>query len=71
VSDAYDENKMSKSQRSIIIHNSNPVEKAETLLEFYKRKFNWLPENIKNEIGHFNLFQHEPITEGAPTGIPW
>lgn len=37
------------------------MEKVESLEEFYKRKFDWIPENIKNEIGHFNVFQHEPI----------
>lgn len=47
------------------------VEKTETLLEFYKRKFNWLPENIKNELGHFNIFHHEPYVEGKPTSIPY
>lgn len=47
------------------------MEKAETLIEFYRRKFNWLPENIQNEIGHFNLFRHEPYVEGKPTSIPY
>lgn len=51
--------------------NFNLMEKTETLLEFYKRKFNWLPENIENEIGHFNLFHHEPYVEGKPTSIPY
>lgn len=35
------------------------MEKTESLEAFYKNKFNWIPENLKNEIGHFNLFQHE------------
>jgi AraC family transcriptional regulator, transcriptional activator of pobA len=51
--------------------NFNSMEKSETLLEFYKRKFDWLPENIKNEIGHFNLFKHEPYVEGNPVSIPY
>ncbi len=33
----------------------------ESLEEFYQRKFDWIPENMKNEIGHFNVFQHEPM----------
>ncbi|NIJ54065.1 helix-turn-helix domain-containing protein [Dyadobacter arcticus] len=28
----------------------------ETLEEFYQHKFNWLPENLKQDIGHFNVF---------------
>lgn len=40
------------------------MEKIESIEEFYKRKFDWIPENLKNEIGHFNVFQHEPIEVG-------
>lgn len=47
------------------------MDKSESLLEFYKRKFNWLPENIKKELGHFNLFRHEQYVEGKPTSIPY
>ncbi len=47
------------------------MDTVETLLEFYKRKFDWLPENIMNEVGHFNLFRHKPYTEGSPTSIPY
>jgi hypothetical protein len=36
------------------------MRQVETIEEFYKRKFDWIPDNIKNEIGHFNVFQHEP-----------
>jgi AraC family transcriptional regulator, transcriptional activator of pobA len=47
------------------------MDKMETLEEFYKRKFEWMPENFKNEIGHFNLFRLEPFVEGKPTNIPY
>ncbi|MFD1003573.1 helix-turn-helix domain-containing protein [Ohtaekwangia kribbensis] len=33
--------------------------KIETLEDFYKQKFNWLPENLKKDIGHFNVFRLE------------
>jgi hypothetical protein len=29
------------------------MDKIETIEEFYKRKFDRMPDNIKNEIGHF------------------
>jgi len=29
----------------------------ETLEEFYKRKFDWIPEDIRNDIGYFNMFE--------------
>jgi AraC family transcriptional regulator, transcriptional activator of pobA len=33
----------------------------ETLEDFYKRKFDWIPDSLKSEIGHFNVFNHEPV----------
>ncbi len=47
------------------------MDKMETLEEFYRKKFDWMPENIRNEIGHFNLFRLEPFVEGKPTNIPY
>ncbi len=44
---------------------------VESLEDFYKRKFQWLPEDVRREIGHFNLFRLEPIEEGKPTTIPY
>ena len=35
------------------------MEKTETLEEFYQKKFNWLPQNLKQDIGHFNVFKIE------------
>lgn len=43
----------------------------ERIEDFYKKKFNWLPDNLKNDIGHFNLFRLEPFVEGKPTSIPY
>jgi AraC family transcriptional regulator, transcriptional activator of pobA len=45
--------------------------KIESLEEFYKRKFDWMPDNIKNEIGHFNVFNHEPVEAGKTKTIPY
>jgi len=47
------------------------MEKAETLQEFYKRKFAEVPGSFTGEIGHFNLFRLEPPVEGKPTNIPY
>jgi AraC-like DNA-binding protein len=33
--------------------------KVETLEDFYRQKMIWLPENLKKEIGHFNVFRME------------
>lgn len=47
------------------------MDKIETIEEFYKRKFDWMPDNIRDEIGHFNVFRLEPFVEGKPTNIPY
>lgn len=47
------------------------MEKAETLQEFYKRKFAEVPSTFTSEIGHFNLFRLEPFVEGNSTNIPY
>ncbi|MBT1689903.1 helix-turn-helix domain-containing protein [Dawidia soli] len=33
------------------------MEKTETLEDFYLRKMKWMPENLKQDIGHFNVFR--------------
>ncbi len=35
------------------------VAKTETIEDFYKHKFNYLPMNLQQEIGHFNVFRLE------------
>lgn len=47
------------------------TDKIETIEEFYKRKFDWIPDNIKNEIGHFNVFEHEPIDPEKARPLPY
>ncbi len=47
------------------------MDKPESVEQFYKRKFDWIPENIKNEIGHFNVFKHEPIEAGKSKAVSY
>ncbi|OOG78238.1 AraC family transcriptional regulator [Algoriphagus sp. A40] len=47
------------------------MEYPESLEEFYKRKFNWIPESLAQDIGHFNLFRLEPYLEGKLKAIPY
>jgi AraC family transcriptional regulator, transcriptional activator of pobA len=44
---------------------------VESLSDFYQRKFDWIPESLKNEIGHFNVFEHEPIEPGKTKPVPY
>lgn len=47
------------------------MSKVESIEEFYKRKFGWLPDNIRNEIGHFNVFKLQPIGDQEPPPVPY
>ncbi|MCX6255065.1 MAG: helix-turn-helix transcriptional regulator [Bacteroidia bacterium] len=47
------------------------MDKIETIEEFYKRKFDWMPENLKNEIGHFNVFNLEPFVGDKAQPVPY
>ena len=47
------------------------MSKVETIEEFYQRKFDWIPDNIRNEIGHFNVFRHEAIEIGKSKTLPY
>ncbi len=47
------------------------MSKVESIEEFYQRKFDWIPDNIRNEIGHFNVFQHEPVEPGKTKPLPY
>lgn len=41
--------------------------RIESLEEFYKRKFDWIPENLSRDIGHVNVFRlPHPMTKPVP-----
>ncbi len=47
------------------------MDQVEKIEDFYKRKYGWIPENIKKEIGHFNVFRVEPHYGKDPRPIPY
>lgn len=47
------------------------MEKAQTIEDFYKDKFNWIPENIKKEIGHFNVFKLDDFIGKKAKPMPY
>ncbi|MBL7808138.1 MAG: helix-turn-helix transcriptional regulator [Saprospiraceae bacterium] len=47
------------------------MNQVETIEEFYQRKVSWLPENLRNEIGHFNVFKVVPVGEGNAQTVPY
>lgn len=47
------------------------MDSVETLEEFYKRKFELLPESLGKDIGHFNIFHVAPFREGKVKSVPY
>jgi len=47
------------------------MDKVETIEDFYKRKFEWIPDNIRNDIGHFNVFRLDPYVGQKATPVPY
>jgi AraC family transcriptional activator of pobA len=46
------------------------MNRVETIEQFYKGK-NWLPENLRNDIGHFNVFRLEPFVGSNAKPVPY
>jgi len=38
------------------------MEKTSAIEDFYRHKLNRMPENLKKEIGHFNVFRLDEFT---------
>lgn len=47
------------------------MDKIEKLEEFYKRKFGWIPDNLRNELGHFNVFRLDPFVGKRAKPVPY
>lgn len=45
--------------------------KVETIEQFYKRKFDWVPNNLRNEMGHFNVFRLDPYVGANAKPVPY
>lgn len=47
------------------------MDQNETIEEFYRRKFDWMPENLRNDLGHFNVFRLDPFVGSNARPIPY
>ena len=50
---------------------SKSMEKSESIEEFYKRKYDWMPNSVRNEIGHFNVFPLDPLVGNQAKPVPY
>jgi AraC family transcriptional activator of pobA len=47
------------------------MNKVETIEEFYNRKYDFMPDNLRKEIGHFNIFKLDPFTGNTTKPVPY
>jgi AraC-like DNA-binding protein len=47
------------------------MEKTQTLEEFYKSKFKWIPAELKEGLGHFNVFELDPFVGKNAKPLPY
>src|SRR5687767_4624858 len=47
------------------------MEKTETIEDFYRSKLNFMPDNLKKEIGHFNIFKLDDFVGCNAKPIPY
>lgn len=47
------------------------MSKVETIEEFYQRKFDGMPDNFRNGIGHFNVFKLDPFVGDKAQPVPY
>jgi AraC family transcriptional activator of pobA len=47
------------------------MEKTLSIEGFYEHKLNWMPDNLKKEIGHFNVFRLDDFTGPGARPIPY
>ncbi len=45
--------------------------RAETITEFYQKKFDWIPDNLRNELGHFNVIKLDPFVGKNAQPVPY
>ena len=47
------------------------MDKQESLTDFYQRKFDWIPENLTKDWGHFNVFKLDPFIGASAQPVPY
>lgn len=47
------------------------MNKVETIEDFYQEKLNWMPDSLKKEIGHFNVFRLDDFVGCSAKPIPY
>lgn len=47
------------------------MDKAQSIEEFYQSKLNWIPDNLKKEMGHFNVFELDDFVGCHAKPVPY
>ena len=47
------------------------MDSIESIEDFYKHKLNWIPDSVRKEIGHFNVFKLAPFVGKNANPVPY
>ena len=47
------------------------MQKPISLEAFYRKKIHWLPDNLQQDLGHFNVFRIEEFVGPTATRLPY
>lgn len=47
------------------------MDKIETIEQFYRERHGWMPDNLRNEIGHFNVLKLDPFVGKNAKPVPY
>jgi len=47
------------------------MDKIDTIEDFYRKKLNWMPEGLKRDIGHFNVFRMKDFAGQHTKAVPY
>ena len=47
------------------------MDKVQSIEEFYQTKMNWMPDNLKKEMGHFNVFRLDDYVGCSARPVPY
>lgn len=48
-----------------------PVDRAETIEDFYRKKLNRVPDSLRKDVGHFNVFKTKDFVGAGTQSLPY
>jgi AraC family transcriptional regulator, transcriptional activator of pobA len=54
-----------------VFWKNSDMQSIESIEDFYRQRLGWVPDNLRNEIGHFNVLRHVPVEPGKTNPLPY